>query len=263
MGVSSKAGCGSTFGFFFRVKRSVQHHGYESYADEQLDNATLRCQIEELGNAAPKEIDEGIFPESLNNPPVEDTGDMVARPEHQQDDRYKRTAEITSKIPEQGNNCQKLTDRIATHADAWTVNEELEANTPSPAPAVWEGGHHFDQANTSGALASRPSVQTHILLVEDNIINQKIVMRKLESKGYKVTSAKNGKEAVDAVENAPKLSTGDKRAFDICLMDMEMPIMDGNTATKTIRVLERQGKIERIPILGVTANVRGEQQAEM
>ena len=263
MGVSSKAGCGSTFGFFFRAKRSGQPHGSGSYADDQVDTATLRCQIEELGNTAPKEIDEGMFPESLKNPPVEDTGDMVARPEHQRDDRYKRTAEIASKIPEQEIICQKLTDRIATRADAWNVNEGLEANPPSPAPALWEGAHHIDQANTSDALESCPSIQTHILLVEDNIINQKIVMRKLESKGYKVTSAKNGKEAIDAVESARKLSTGGKRAFDICLMDMEMPIMDGNTATKTIRALERQGKIERIPILGVTANVRDEQQAEM
>lgn len=245
------------------MKRSEQPHGSESCADEQeVDNAPLRCQIKKLGNAAPKETDEGIFPESLKNPRVEDTEDMVACSEDQQDDRYKRTAQIVSNIPEEGVICQNPNGRIATHADAWTVNEDLEANSTSPAPAVWHGGH-LDQAKTSGALASRPNVQPHILLVEDNIINQKIVMRKLESKGYTVTLAQNGKEAVDAVESAPKPSTGDKRAFDICLMDMEMPIMNGNTAAKNIRALERQGKIERIPILGVTANVRGEQQAEM
>lgn len=217
---------------------------------------------ENCPNELPKEIDEGIFPQSLKNPPVEDTEDMVARSEHHQDGRYKRTAQIASDISEEGVICQNPDGRIATHASAWKANEELEATSTSPAPMVGYEGH-LDQANTSGTLASRPIVQTHILLVEDNIINQKIVMRKLESKGYCVTTAKNGKEAVDAVESAPKPCTGNKHAFDVCLMDMEMPVMDGNTATKTIRALEKQGKIERIPILGVTANVRDEQQAEM
>jgi CheY-like chemotaxis protein len=46
-------------------------------------------------------------------------------------------------------------------------------------------------------------------------------------------------------------------------MDMEMPVMDGNTATKMIRGFEKQGRIEHIPILGVTANVRLDQQTEM
>jgi CheY-like chemotaxis protein len=106
-------------------------------------------------------------------------------------------------------------------------------------------------------------LRQHVLLVEDNLVNQKIVCRKLKSKGYDVTTAKDGKEAVDLVSGAPKPSIGDKSAFDICLMDMEMPRMDGNTATKTIRELERHDQIEHIPILGVTANVRSVQQSEM
>lgn len=87
--------------------------------------------------------------------------------------------------------------------------------------------------------------------------------RKLKSKGYEVTTANDGKEAVDLVTSAPEPSTGDNSAFHICLMDMEMPRMDGNSATKAIRELEKQGKIEYIPILGVTANVRSGQQSEM
>lgn len=90
-----------------------------------------------------------------------------------------------------------------------------------------------------------------------------MVFRKLKQKGYSVTVANNGREAVDTLVSAPKLSTGEKGAFHICLMDMEMPIMDGNTATKIIRELEKQGEIERIPVLGVIANVRHEQQPEM
>jgi CheY-like chemotaxis protein len=46
-------------------------------------------------------------------------------------------------------------------------------------------------------------------------------------------------------------------------MDKEMPVLDGNAATRAIRQLEREGTVEHVPILGVTANVRGAQQEEM
>jgi CheY-like chemotaxis protein len=65
------------------------------------------------------------------------------------------------------------------------------------------------------------------------------------------------------VIKAPGLSTGDSPAFDICLMDMEMPRMDGNSATKAIREREKQDQPDYLPILGVTANVRSGQQSEM
>ena len=114
-----------------------------------------------------------------------------------------------------------------------------------------------------GAPLSRQNTRPHVLLVEDNVINQRIVYRKLGSKGFNVTTANNGQEAVDAVRKAPKPSSGDKDAFDVVLMDQEMPIMDGNTATREIRKLEAKGEIERVPILGVSANVRSAQQDEM
>lgn len=261
VGVSSKTGCGSTFGFFFRVKRTEEPQDYESRAEEQeVDNAPLRCQIKELGNVALQETDGGIFPESLKNPPVEITGDMVAPSNEQQDDRYKRTAQIASNVQEEGIHLE-TNDCLASH-DGWRGSQNLRAGLKSPAPA----GKHESQLNMatpSGTPAPERRGRAHILLVEDNVINQKIVVRKLENKGYSVTAANNGKEAVETVKSTPKPSTGDRRAFDICLMDMEMPVMDGNTATKAIRELERQGTIEHIPILGVTANVRDEQQAEM
>jgi len=74
-----------------------------------------------------------------------------------------------------------------------------------------------------------------------------------------VTTANNGKEAVEAIR---KSSTGAK-AFHVILMDQEMPLMSGNTATRAIRDLEKQSVIQYVPILGVTANVRGAQTDEM
>jgi len=107
-----------------------------------------------------------------------------------------------------------------------------------------------------------------ILLVEDNVINQKILKRKLETKGFNVTTANNGQEAVDAVRgssNTNSSSPRHQRPFDCVLMDQAMPVLDGNGATKVIREWENcgNGGGNRVPILGVTANVREEQKSEM
>src|SRR5208283_3255045 len=69
-----------------------------------------------------------------------------------------------------------------------------------------------------------------ILLVEDNAINQLLAMRMLEKHGYAVTLANNGKEALAALERA---------SFDVILMDIQMPEMDGFEATAAIRQREK------------------------
>lgn len=112
----------------------------------------------------------------------------------------------------------------------------------------------------------------HVLLVEDNIINQKLVARKLASKKFIVSTAKDGRDAVDFVTETfsnphsagENDSTKQNGEIDIVLMDQEMPIMDGNAAAREIRERERvMGRGERLPILGVSANVRDEQLEEM
>ncbi len=82
-----------------------------------------------------------------------------------------------------------------------------------------------------------------MLLVEDNVVNQKVGQRFLERLGCQVTLAENGQEAIDAWK------TGD---FRLVLMDVQMPVMDGYTATRQIRDLER-GRM-RTPIVALTAN---------
>ncbi|MFZ6675213.1 response regulator [Undibacterium sp. Xuan67W] len=83
-----------------------------------------------------------------------------------------------------------------------------------------------------------------ILLVEDNLINQKIAMTFLEQMGFKVDIANNGKEALDAL----RLSN-----YSLVLMDCQMPVMDGFEATRNIREAEKETG-DHIPIIAVTAN---------
>lgn len=84
-----------------------------------------------------------------------------------------------------------------------------------------------------------------ILLAEDNVINQKLALTWLQKMGHKVYVCGDGAAVM------PMLA---ERRFDIVLMDMQMPVMDGIEATRAIRKAERAGK-PRIPVIAMTANV--------
>jgi len=93
---------------------------------------------------------------------------------------------------------------------------------------------------------SQPDLST-ILIVDDHPINQKVVQTMLMMLGYKVDVASNDKEGLDAVK---------ANDYDMVLMDIQMPVMDGLEATKAIRQLdpETYGTKHQIPIIAITAN---------
>ena len=87
---------------------------------------------------------------------------------------------------------------------------------------------------------------SHILLAEDNLTNQEIIVGLLEESGIHIDIANNGKEAVELYKK-------DKDKYELILMDIQMPIMDGYEATKIIREQNRE-----IPIIAITANAMRE-----
>ena len=87
----------------------------------------------------------------------------------------------------------------------------------------------------------------HILLVEDNELNREIAQEILREYGFLVDSAENGAVAVE------KVSTAAPDSYDLVLMDVQMPIMDGYTATRQIRALDDPARA-KLPILAMTAN---------
>lgn len=85
---------------------------------------------------------------------------------------------------------------------------------------------------------------THILIVEDNLVSQRVTQRLVRKLGYASKVVSNGQEAVDAFKN---------EKFDLILMDCQMPIMDGYAASRVIRNIESQ-QGGHIPIVAVTAH---------
>ena len=88
-----------------------------------------------------------------------------------------------------------------------------------------------------------------VLLAEDHAINRKVVALMLSQVGAELTSVEDGAQALKAFESA---------RFDVVLMDMQMPVMDGLTATRAIRARERLAGLQPTPIFMLTANALGE-----
>jgi CheY-like chemotaxis protein len=111
--------------------------------------------------------------------------------------------------------------------------------------------------NLPGKASLLPALQANfifrgrrILLVEDNPVNQRVAQRLLQKLAAEVTLANNGAEALERVAES---------TYDAVLMDCQMPVMDGFTAARRIRELERRnGRGKRLPIIALTANVMSE-----
>ncbi len=108
-------------------------------------------------------------------------------------------------------------------------------------------------APSSAAERDIPAKRLHVLVAEDNAVNQRVIVRLLEKMGHIPIVAYNGQEAVETYESRP---------FDVALMDVQMPVMDGLAATKAIRESEAQhpGR-RRLPIMALTAYaMRGDRE---
>lgn len=134
-----------------------------------------------------------------------------------------------------------------------TVNSELGVGTEFIIELYFALATPDEITDTSTPASRENLKDARILLVEDNEINVYVAKIMLERVGCQVTVAGNGQQAVDT------FSASEPNYFDIILMDIRMPVMDGITATKLIRELEREDAAT-IPIIAMTADAFEEQQ---
>jgi PAS domain S-box-containing protein len=121
-----------------------------------------------------------------------------------------------------------------------TFHFSLTLDLPTP--------QEHEPASSTSASRHRPKRQLRILVAEDNSVNQRLAARLLEREGHSVTIAGSGQEALELFER----SLNESHKYDLILMDVQMPELDGLHATARIREKER-GFPDRIPIVAMTA----------
>eukprot|EP01119_Soliformovum_irregulare_P018077 TRINITY_DN5480_c0_g1_i2.p1 TRINITY_DN5480_c0_g1~~TRINITY_DN5480_c0_g1_i2.p1 ORF type:complete len:357 (+),score=86.96 TRINITY_DN5480_c0_g1_i2:359-1429(+) len=142
---------------------------------------------------------------------------------------------------------QLMGGEISVQSDKWagstflfTLTFPLVPSDPIPTIPI------KPVANASAASLSSVS----LMIVEDNLVNQKVLTRHLQAIGVKSMIASNGLEAVQFSE---------KNNFDLIFMDVEMPVMDGLEATRQIRLREKTNHVTNpVPIVGLSGNARQE-----
>ncbi|THY24034.1 hypothetical protein D6D01_05738 [Aureobasidium pullulans] len=129
-------------------------------------------------------------------------------------------------------------------------------------------GGAFDEVKVLERVDTVPQPKTlihdmHVLIVEDNEINCKVMSKQLRKLGCEVNVAGNGLEALNFLSTTTHLSsTPDATPLNLILLDIEMPVMDGLTCIRRIRALEQSGEISgHVPVIAITANARNEQIA--
>jgi signal transduction histidine kinase len=153
---------------------------------------------------------------------------------------------------------EQLLDGLLATADDRQSHGTATGKVQSPVQRAQVTTPESVPASPEPTPIATSSKTLRILVVEDNFINQKVLVKLLRNRGYQVEAASHGQEALSLLLNPSSPS------FDVILCDVEMPIMDGLQFTKAVRAMESNGgkgglEGSRVPIIGVTANVRSQQ----
>ncbi|MBD5627748.1 MAG: response regulator [Desulfovibrio sp.] len=174
-------------------------------------------------------------------------------------------AELARRMAAAGGEARPFT---ALMRDNWAGVHPDMPDTPEEGVDAWLGKPVFwgdvrallEAARAAGAVDAAHAVPRaprpgRLLLAEDNAMNQEIAVEFLTDAGYTVDVAANGREAVEMLAAAPA------GTYDVVLMDVQMPVLDGYGATQAIRALE-DPRLASVPIIAMTANSFEEDKQE-
>ncbi|KAL5380926.1 hypothetical protein DPSP01_007462 [Paraphaeosphaeria sporulosa] len=252
IGLASEFNKGSTFSFYIKARR---------VASTKLRRSSIPT----------------IFPEDMRHRAStrREISKMNSRPESPISEK----SPTHSRWPSRGSKFQSLNDEKSTN---WGTQQRPPAvqRRQSMNPDIPNDAIGLPPEPDLAELKCKRSVpeDLHVLVVEDNLVNQKVLANQLRKLGCVVSVANHGGEALDFLKTTSLwrgliVQTGDSPLEErdppldlhLILMDWEMPVMNGLTAVTKIRQFERGGQLSgHIPIIGVTANVREQQiQAAM
>ncbi|KAK4507555.1 hypothetical protein PRZ48_001290 [Zasmidium cellare] len=135
---------------------------------------------------------------------------------------------------------------------------------PSLVPYQHANGSAEKRETSPEPKNGSPKSARRILVVEDNLINQKVLANQLRKRGYDVNVALHGGEALERLNmtpTTPEENPMEQAPFDCVLMDIEMPVMNGLDCVKKIREFELKSSMRALPVIAVTANARDEHGA--
>ncbi|KAF8459671.1 hypothetical protein BDZ91DRAFT_462207 [Kalaharituber pfeilii] len=289
IGVFSEEGKGSTFAFYIKARRTTPPTTTATSTRRPSTGPTRELEAASTAGGAPSSQAEPMHklvkPGTMMCTTIA-TGapmgpDVAAAPVGSDIDVYSctstRSCSPTNALsqapmlmpprPRRIPSSTSLHPGCATSGPGPNPSESAFVPHPSTSPAVQSALKAFKplKSPTLGPSrhASPQCAPYRVLIVEDNLINQEVLRRQLRKQGCVAHVANNGKEGLEFVNKSVFAEDGGTQ-IDIVLMDMEMPVMDGNTATRMIRQLEREGQLRKhVPIMGISANARSEQVAEM
>jgi CheY-like chemotaxis protein len=279
IGIHSNEGSGATFGFFFRVRRtgSPTDDPPSERNKDQKESVESQLQMDGLDKAKESKSKgaQVIHGARLDQREVRpNLSDSLGKCE---EDKAKKDSKRTKeKVAQHSGDGSVMADMGRCFALPTTSEEPTEWEEAAERNALLLDSHpnnseDLQEQQSRKKLGKLPlktpasSTRRHILLVEDNVINQRVVQRKLFDKDFRVSTANNGREAIEFVTAAfHKENEQNGEAVDMVLMDLEMPVLNGNAAAAQIREIERERRRKvRVPILGVSANLHQEQRQEV
>ncbi|ERS99537.1 hypothetical protein HMPREF1624_04740 [Sporothrix schenckii ATCC 58251] len=257
IGVASTPGVGSTFAF---------------YIEAYIPPPTAVPEILSPGEAAKIALAAGLGSVTGNLTATAPT--PTATPAPNEDPCTSLVSESPRPTSSRSKNDLPLLDRnsIDDTANAMDITKSQKPfvtataaapSTTNPPAALPTKEGSIDVVGQLASVPTRPPEIRGVLLVEDNMVNQKVTRRYFEKSGFHVQVAANGLEAMDIIKASDRRVPG-SYPISVVLMDMEMPVQDGLTCTRHIRALEAAGTFAggRIPVLMITGNARPEQIAD-